>query len=530
MTFYIGKKVKKLTTNKINFNTKKSIAKGLSMKSLCSYLGLDIKGKMLRDNTSLRFYDDFTRFHDFSCFEQYGHGDVIALWNYIVHYEGNGVATPIPFKEAVEEVFKIRVELEPECLSMDYAETEQKDVVIKPEITPQKLNLEMALELQQKLFGLDEADPNYIEAIDKEKDYFKETYGMTKRDWLIKNCRNQFYNNLSGGQLGLDNYKIEEDYKKRTSYAFGYLQEARGLSEETIQKFFDLGYLVQTTRKWAQSESLKGVAETTLKDGVSQTIYKGNAWTPVEDGYIQEPYSFYNISKQATWLSYDSYGNLNSMWSRGFYNGHDSMRKPQYSYMPKDRDHFSYNEHPFFFDPESPLSVKNPYVKSLIFDYLEPMTDQPKILNNKKPLLVFESTIDLMSFYDLCAKTGQKPEDYAYCSLNGAGKVINGLEDILTEFGHKNILLCLDNDRAGQKDSQKAIEYFEKRGCTIKNLSGALAFPVVNFVPCKDFNDALKAFNEGNWEFPNIRSLDLNNQENKIEEPEVDYNDFEFWD
>ena len=528
MTCFLERRAKNLNTNKINFNTKKAIAKGLSMKSLCSYLGMEIKGKMLRDNTSVRFYDNFTRFNDYSCFEQYGHGDVIALWNYLMHYEGNGIATPIPFKEAVEEVFKIRVELEPDCLSMDYAETETKDVVVKPEITPKQLNLEMALDLQEKLFGFDPTDKTYTENIDNSKEFFEENYGVNKREWLIRNCRNQLFNNLSGGQLGLDEYKLEENYNKRTSYVFGYLQEARGLSEETIQKFFDLGYLVQTTRKWSQSESLKGVAETTLKDGVSQTVYKGNEWTPIEDGYMFEPYSFYNISKQATWLSYDRSGNLNSMWSRGFYNGNGNIRKPQYSYMPKDRDHLTYNEHPFFFDPETPLSVKNPYLKSLIFDYLEPMTEKIKCLNNEKPLLVFESTIDLMSFYDLCSKTGQTPENFAYCSLNGAGKVINGLEDILNEFGHKNILLCLDNDRAGQKDSLKAIEYFEQQGCNIKNLSGAIEFPVVNFVPCKDFNEALKEYNEGNWTFPNISSLELNNKEK--EETEVDYNDFGFWD
>lgn len=497
-----------LSTSMHSFSQKKEIAKALNIKDLCSYLGIRTKGTMLYENTSVRFFDNFTRFMDFSCQEQYGHGDVISFWNYIEHYMGSGISEPVPFKDAVEEVYKIHCEINPSiALSMEnQPQTEKKTYKPLPLISPKQLNREMAGVLQEKLFGFDKSDPKYIEAIDKPKEYFEKTYGMSKRDYLVMNCRNQFMNNLSGGFLGHDDYKEDEIPWKKTNYLHGYLQVERGISEETVDKFIDMGYLVQTTGKWSQRQGVE--AETTLENGVSQTTYKGKKWKPVEKGYMYETYSFYNVQSHATWLSYDKDGNLNSMWSRGFYNGSGDMRKPQFSYGAQHRDKFQYKEHPFLFDPECPLSLQNAFVNDMVFEYIEQPVAQTTTPNTDKPLVVFESTIDTMSFYDMLSRTGQNPDDYAYCSLNGAGKVVSGLKDIVEEFGYKDIVLCLDNDRTGTLDAMKAKEYFENEmGCSVKDLTSEIEFPIRKFVQCKDMNECLLEFNEGNWNFPNIQEL-----------------------
>ena len=486
----------------------KAIAKSITIPEICAYLGIDIKGKMLRNNTSIRLFDNGTRFHDFSCQEAYGHGDVIAFYDYITNYQGNGISSVCGFAQACEEVAKIALELHPELATKDIVVEQQNTGGRRlPPIPPQTLNKEMVLVLQEKLFGFDKADPKYKEILETPNEEFEKAE-TTKREVLLKNVRNRFYSNITCGVIGHDDYKSDTYIFKKSNFAMGYLQ-SRGISKYTIEKFMRDGYLVQTTGHWTQKQA---DAVTILKDGVSQTTYKGKPWHPVEDGYIHETYNFYNTHSQATWLSYDEEGRLNSMWSRGFYSGTDTIRKPQYSYMPQHRDQYSYNEHVFLYDPECPLAEQNKFMQDLYFQYTQdtfsPLSVEEKKPDTDKTVIVFESTIDLMSFYELCRKTNQDPDYFTYCSLNGAGKVLQGLQE-LKDRGYSNIALCLDNDRTGQLDSLKGQDYGALIGLSVTDITSQLDFPMNShtYTPVKDCNEALCEMTEGNYNFVDLTEL-----------------------
>lgn len=507
----------------MKFDQKKRIAKALSIKDLVEYLNLHIDGAFLRENKSIHFYDNFTRFKDFSCNEKYGYGDVIAFWNYYTHYQTHGISDPIPFKEAVDEVCKIHCEINPTIVNEEIKD-EEKLYVKKPPIPRGMLNREMASELQQSILGFDEKDENYEKLAKTPKTEFKEKYGMSKQDYMVRNVRNQMINNLTCGEEARDDFKENEYTYKKTNYLMGYLM-GRGISRDTIEKFCKDGYLIQTTRKWAQREGIN--AKTVLKDGQSITTLNGKEWTPVEDGFLTEKYNFYNITRQATFLSYDKDGVLNSMWSRGFYNGTDQYRKPQFSYKPKDRDNYEYKDHVFLYDPEHTLAVKNAYIDRLLFSYIGKPEPEQKHLDREKTVVIFESTIDLMSFYDLCKKSYQDPKSLTFCSLNGAGKALAGVQELVNDFGYKNFAFCLDADRAGEIDTKKAMEWCKENDMSALNLTPLLNYPSKQIVDgiattehVKDMNEALQYYNNGKWGFVVLNEIGV--KVNEIEKTEID--------
>lgn len=487
----------------------KAIAKSITIPELCDYLGIDTRRNMLRNNQSVRLYDNGTRFHDFSCQEKYGHGDVIAFYDYITHYEGNGYSSVSGFSEACEEVAKIALALHPELATKDIVVEQQNTGGRRlPPIPPQTLNAEVAGILQEKLFGFDKSDPKYKEVMELPNEWLKEN-GCTRREVLLQNVRNKFYSNLSGGVIGHDDYMEDTYIFKKTNYAMGYLQ-SRGISKYTIEKFMRDGYLVQTTGHWSKKQM---DAETILEGGVSQTTYKGKKWTPVEEGYIYETYSFYNTHSQATWLSYDEEGRLTGMWSRGFYNGTDTIRKPQFSYMPQHRDKYTYNEHIFLYDPATPQAMQNHFLQDLYFQYtredFDPLSVEVKKPDTDKTVIVFESTIDLMSFYEMCRKTNQDPDYFTYCSLNGAGKVLQGLQE-LKDRGYSNIALCLDNDRTGELDSKKGQDFGATLGLRVTDITSQLNFPINSktYTKVKDCNEGLlEMCKENNYSFVDLTEL-----------------------
>ncbi len=85
---------------------------------------------------------------------------------------------------------------------------------------------------------------------------------------------------------------------------------------------------------------------------------------------------------------------------------------------------------------------------------------------DKSTLYVFEAPIDLLSHATMCnmAKNNNKAW-LNNCRLSLAGVSDNALEGYLQEYkGIKNIIFCLDNDKAGKKATDKLMEKYKSKG------------------------------------------------------------------
>lgn len=120
----------------------------------------------------------------------------------------------------------------------------------------------------------------------------------------------------------------------------------------------------------------------------------------------------------------------------------------------------------------------------------DPEVDARKLVDGKvkynpdKPLLAFESYIDMMSYMTIQKMQGKDINRFAYISCGSANKY----KSVLTtqeHYGYKSVLIGFDNDEAGRMYAGKLGEKLKER-----NVKGAYQFAPL--YEQKDWNDALK--------------------------------------
>lgn len=77
-----------------------------------------------------------------------------------------------------------------------------------------------------------------------------------------------------------------------------------------------------------------------------------------------------------------------------------------------------------------------------------------------KRVYVFESTIDALSHATLAKRCGQEPKDDYRITLNGVTN--EGLDRFLKEHDVKEIVVCTDNDKAGEKCAERIAETYKE--------------------------------------------------------------------
>lgn len=130
----------------------------------------------------------------------------------------------------------------------------------------------------------------------------------------------------------------------------------------------------------------------------------------------------------------------------------------------------------WFYDPQFDLNTR--------------LYDKSQMPNSNKPLLVFESSIEMMSYMSLLKATGKDYNNYAYLSCGGTSKNKSVLETCKT-YGYKKAFIMFNNDREkgennpGLNYSIMVADNLTKNGVDAKPL-----------VPSKanDWNDTLIAY------------------------------------
>ena len=84
--------------------------------------------------------------------------------------------------------------------------------------------------------------------------------------------------------------------------------------------------------------------------------------------------------------------------------------------------------------------------------------------SNADTLVVTESPIDMMSVMTFFAKNGERYTNYCYLAICGVGKLQSLYRHLESDTGINQILLSLDNDRAGRRATQSAIARLKEMG------------------------------------------------------------------
>lgn len=106
------------------------------------------------------------------------------------------------------------------------------------------------------------------------------------------------------------------------------------------------------------------------------------------------------------------------------------------------------------------------------------------VSNNKNSLVVTESPIDMMSVMSISKMKGKEYKNFDYLALSGTEKVETALNYHLDNNNYEKVILCMDNDNAGEIASTKAKDLISLRGEDIK---------VIDYKPLyvKDMNEYL---------------------------------------
>lgn len=99
-------------------------------------------------------------------------------------------------------------------------------------------------------------------------------------------------------------------------------------------------------------------------------------------------------------------------------------------------------------------------------------------------VIVAESVIDIMSIMSDLARKNQKYTNFSYLALAGTNKLPSLFYHLAKDNGIKAVRLAFDNDEAGEKATNAAIEELERRG---------VAYTVTRSPQGKDWNDYIKA-------------------------------------
>lgn len=139
----------------------------------------------------------------------------------------------------------------------------------------------------------------------------------------------------------------------------------------------------------------------------------------------------------------------------------------------------------WFYDPSNP---PNKMMQDCYYKKLPPQVDKEKFL------LVFEGSIDMMSYMAFLQLNGHDINDYCYLSC-GSITNLNCIRENCKLYGFKNVCIFFDNDldkdfNAGQQAAKKAIEMLEKEFDDIYVISKLPGFEP-SHQNYKDWNECL---------------------------------------
>lgn len=104
-------------------------------------------------------------------------------------------------------------------------------------------------------------------------------------------------------------------------------------------------------------------------------------------------------------------------------------------------------------------------------------------------LFVCEGVIDIMSVMTMMCREGKRYTDNAYLALSGVNKADSIFFHLEKEEGIKRVVLCFDNDTAGEKAYAEVSERLAKEYPNIEVVK-------YNAPHCKDWNDYLQSISK----------------------------------
>ena len=169
----------------------------------------------------------------------------------------------------------------------------------------------------------------------------------------------------------------------------------------------------------------------------------------INDKLIYQSFNINNEKPTANvmFIGYSNLGLISSVFERGV--SVNSSFKRNYAGL---HNHFGW-----FYDPE------NPPMKMQEDCYYKKMPPQ---IDKEKFLLVFEGSIDMLSYMSFLKLNGHSINNYCYLSC-GSITNINCVKETCKIYGFRNVCVFFDNDldkdfNAGQEAAKKAIDMLEK--------------------------------------------------------------------
>lgn len=205
----------------------------------------------------------------------------------------------------------------------------------------------------------------------------------------------------------------------------------------------------------------------------------------IVDMFINKKYLYETQDKegrtQAVFVGKNEYGLLSSCCFRSTYS--NSSFKGDYSNCDYDRG--------WFFEPE----------RDITYDwYADP---DRKEMNTKKSLLVFESSIEMMSYMTILKETGWDINKFAYLSCGSISKT-RCVAETCKIYGYKKVVIMFNNDLKKEVNPGREAAIRLQSQLVEQGIKTDIVLPD----KANDWNDTLRLYKN--------RKLELNNSKKKI--------------